>query len=160
MKLEQHNDSMSVHENRTLQNFIMGKVALITDDNSDIVKQKRKLDAVAICTEKRRKLFIKDFMCEKELNWEQVRGGHRSISEPLKADIKDEDLSNLLDMYNRFKTDDDLKESADMLIVIVPGPPANTPDHKSSAQVCKFMKNPIACDPRAGAGSTCARVIS
>ena len=87
IRLKEFNDAVAQHETRTVDNFIMGRVAFIVDDGADEVKRKRKLENAPICTEKRRKLFVMDFMCDKGLNWEQARALHRSIFAPLKMDI-------------------------------------------------------------------------
>ena len=41
----------------------------------------------------------------------------------LKLGIQEEDMSMLLDAYANFKTDDDHKESVDVIVVLVPGAP-------------------------------------
>ena len=123
-----------------MENFISSKLAFVVDDGKDDSKRKRKLERIPICTEKRRKLFIQDYLCDKGPNWDHARTMHRSIFAPLKIDIPDEELVAINDIYIRFKTDDDHKESADVLAVLVPGPLPNTVQNKCAEQVFKGMK--------------------
>ena len=46
---------------------------------------------------------------------------------------------SLIDTYSRFKTDDERKESADVLAVIVPGPPANMVQNKCVEQAFRGL---------------------
>lgn len=111
----------------------------MVDDGSDDSQRKRKLEQVPICTEKRRKLFVRDYMCDQPLDWDQARELHRSIFAPLKIDIPDNDFGSIVSTYIDFKTSDDRKESADVLAVIVPGPPLSTVQNKCAEQVFKGL---------------------
>ena len=57
---------------------------------------------------------------------------------------------SLIDTYVRFKTDDDHKESGDVLAVIVPGPPANTVQNKCAEQAFKGLKTHRFQPPKLG----------
>ena len=118
----------------------MRRVAFAIDDGAGDVKRKRKLEKLPICCEKRRKVFINDYMCDKGLNWDQSRVFHRSIFAPLKVDIPEDQIVPLIDTYTRFKTDDDHKESTDALAVIVPGPPANIVYNRCAEEVFRGLK--------------------
>ena len=139
-----------MYEKRTLETFISSKVALVVDDGCDVAKRKRRLEGIPICGEKRRKLFIKDFMCAQGLNQEELRTKHKSMFGTLKIEIDELQLTGALDIYSRFKTDDDRRESTDQLVFIVPGPPANNPENKHAADVFKFLKRHRLQPPKLG----------
>ena len=69
---------------------------VIVDDGADDTKRKRQLYSVPSCTEKRRKLCVKDYMCDEGLDWDQARELHRSIFSSLKIDIPDKHFTSIV----------------------------------------------------------------
>ena len=61
-ELELFESSVKAHEKRLLDNYLNVNAAIIVDDGADIERRKRKLLALPVASEKKRKLFVKDFM--------------------------------------------------------------------------------------------------
>ena len=61
-ELELFESSVKAHEKRLLDNYLAVNAAIIVDDGTDLEKRKRKLLALPVASEKKRKLFVKDFM--------------------------------------------------------------------------------------------------
>ena len=98
--------------------------------SNDSAGLKRKLDKVPIMSEKRRKMFVEDFMCTSGVDCEEVRRRRRSVFDPLNLKVEDGCMETLLHVYSHFKTNDDTKESEDEIVVITPGAPPNVPENK------------------------------
>ena len=61
-ELEKFEASVAAHKKRLLDNYIGVNAAIIVDDGTDLERRKRKLVALPVASEKKRKLFVKDFM--------------------------------------------------------------------------------------------------
>ena len=61
--------AVQAHHRRALDAYITANACIVVDDGSDMDRRKRKLLALPVAAEKKRKLFVKDFMVARCLNW-------------------------------------------------------------------------------------------
>ena len=76
--------AVAAHEKRAIETYLAVNAPLIVDDGADETRRKRRLAALPVTSEKRRKLIIKDYMCAQAVNWDTMRARHQSMFDPLK----------------------------------------------------------------------------
>ena len=149
-ELAKYDNATQSHKKRKLDDYLGANASIIVDDGRDIDKLKRKLLSLPVAAEKRRKLFVKDYMIEHGLDMERLRENHQSVFDPLKADITEDRVDNLFEIYRRLKSDGDDRKSADHIVLIVPGPPPNQWENKHVAAAVKHLKKGLGLPPKVG----------
>ena len=84
------------------------------------------------------------------MNHETLMKNHRSMFDPIKANITEETMEGVFEIYRRLKSDGDDRKSADPLVMIVPGPNPNNYENKNVAAVIKQLKKGLMNAPRVG----------
>ena len=149
-ELAKYDNATQSHKKRKLDDYLGANASIIVDDGRDIEKLKRKLMSLPVAAEKRRKLFVKDYMIEHGLDMERLREKRQSVFDPLKADITEDRVDKLFEIYRRLKSDGDDRKSADHMVLIVPGPPPNHWDNKHVAAAVKHLKKGLGLPPKVG----------
>ena len=150
VELAKYDTAVQSHRKRKLDDYLGANASIIIDDGADTDRRKRKLLALPVAAEKRRKLFVKDFLIQQGIDWQRLRDRHQSAFDPLKANITEEGMDQLFEIYRRLKADGDDRKSADQLVLIVPGPPPNNPENKHVATAVKHMKKGLMTAPKVG----------
>ena len=115
-----------------LEAFINNRVAFVVDDLATEGSLKRKLNSVPLMKETRRKVFVHDEMCARGVDLQQCRAQKKSIFTPLKQNMTRESMDMVMSLYEEFKSVvDDAKGSDDVIVVLMPGPPPNSPVNKN-----------------------------
>ena len=122
-ELKKYEETTTDHKKRKIDDYIIDNAKLIIDDGSDLEKRKRKLAALPVMSEKRRKLFVKDFMIGQPIGWETVKTKHQSMFDPVRPKIDEEVMDPIFEVYRRLKPDGDDRKSDDHVALVVPGPP-------------------------------------
>ena len=141
---------VQTHKKRKVDDYLNANVSIIVDDGVDTDRRKRKLLALPVAAEKRRKLFVKDYMTQQGIDWERLRERHQSVFDPLKPNISEEGLDQVFDIYRRLKSDGDDRKTTDHIVLIVPGPPPNSWENKNVATAVKHMKKGLGLAPKIG----------
>ena len=149
-ELTKYETAMQNHRKRKLDDYIGTNASITVDDGTDTDRRKRKLLALPVAAEKRRKLFVKDFMIHQGIDLERLRERHQSVFDPLRANISEEGMDQLFEIYRRLKSDGEDRKSADQVVLIVPGPPPNQWDNKHVATAVKHMKKGLGLAPKVG----------
>ena len=121
--LKKYEETTTDHKKRKIDDYIIDNAKLIIDDGSDLSKRKRKLAALPVMSEKRRKLFVKDSMIGQPIGWETVKTKHQSMFDPVRPKIDEEVMDPIFEVYRRLKPDGDDRKSDDHVALVVPGPP-------------------------------------
>ena len=142
--------AVQTHKKRKVDDYLGASVSIVVDDGADTDRRKRKLLALPVAAEKRRKLFVKDYMTQQGLDWERLRERHQSVFDPLKANISEEGMDQIFDIYRRLKCDGEDRKTTDQIVLIVPGPPPNCWENKHVATAVKHMKKGLGLPPKVG----------
>ena len=73
-ELEQFEAAVLAHKRRKMDEYLNANVTIIVGDGADTERRKRKLCALPVAAEKKRKLFVKDYMTQQPIDWERLRG--------------------------------------------------------------------------------------
>ena len=148
--LMSHDAAVQSHRKRALDTYISANAAIVVDDGADTERRKRKLIALPVAAEKKRKLFVKDFLVAQGLDRDKLKTKHQSMFDPINPRITEEVMDQTLEIYQRLKSDGDDRKSADHMAVIVPGPPPNNWENKNVATVMKYLKKGMMNSPKVG----------
>ena len=108
-----------------------GHIYFIVYDGTNIEDLKRKFHKIPLMQEKKRKLFQLEVSNTLSIDWPKLKKFRRSMFQPLNLQMDSESLDELSEIYSLFRTEDDAKESDDVISVIIPGPLPNTPTNKN-----------------------------
>ena len=139
--MAQWNEDVAACVDNTLDNFVQSHLVLIVDDQKDTEKMIRKTHSLPLLKEKKRKLFIHDENVEPSVPWDRIKRRKMSVFAKLHQVLIAEDLDPLVEIYSAAKTKCDDGMSEDMLMVMLPGPPPNTPISKNLDVVHKKLKS-------------------
>ena len=87
---EKFDAAVLAHKKRKVDDYLNANVSIIVDDGADTERRKRKLCALPVAAEKKRKLFVKDYMTQQGIDWQRLRDRHQSAFCPLKANITED----------------------------------------------------------------------
>ena len=112
-------------------------------------RTQQKLSA-SLVNEKKRKLFLYDELSAKMVDADRLYKRHRSAFTPLTASLAEDDLESLMYLYSKFRTESDDRKSDDVVMLLTPSQPPNSPHHKNLLTGhAKFSKHtPKLCPPK------------
>ena len=84
------------------------------------------------------------------MDYEHLNKWHTSMFDPIKANVSDDTMEQVFEIYRRLKCDGTDRKSADPLIMIVPGPPPNNHENKNVAAVLRQLKKTSMTAPKVG----------
>ena len=142
-ELQRYNDSVAQFEDTKLEAFVAAKITLMIHKGDDVGALKRKVEKVPLIHEPRPKVFVDDYMCFQSFDPDSAATCHHSIYDPMKLTLGDDPTNMLLSMYAAFKTNDERRESADIIVVIVPGAPPNSPENATLKLIHKGLTRSV-----------------
>ena len=138
--LKTWNGEVVKFEDIKLKEFLRGHVEAVvhaTDESVDLLK--KKLARVPIMGEKKRKAFDLEVSNMKPLDWDRLKRRKQSMFQPLELTMTSADVEPLIEVYSQFRTENEQKESNDVIVVTVPGPLPTSPFNKNAEVVFKQL---------------------
>ena len=132
----QWRDDVNHYTDHRLESYVMHHIVLVVDDCTNMLKLTNKLKGIPLFRERKRKIFIHDEHVNRRSAKRQRRGMFSTRKEHT---VKACDVNPIVEIYGAGKTLGLDGQSDDMLILIVPGPPANSPSSKNLEAMYKVM---------------------
>ena len=128
--LKTWNNDVAAFEKRMVSQYLNAHIQFAIHNDNQVESLKRKLGQLPLMNEKKRKFFQLELANTQNVDWEMVKRQRKSMFHPVTTRDADDAITALVEVYSKFRTEDDKKESEDTICIIVPGPQPNVPVNK------------------------------